>query len=282
MLIFKTTEGIQPFLSDLKSKGKKIGFVPTMGALHEGHLSLLKKTLAENDVCVTSIFVNPAQFNDPKDLERYPRTFESDLEKLTDCGCHVLFYPEVNEVYPAGLDLSVKVDFGNLLQTMEAVFRKGHFEGVAQVVKRLLDIVQPHSLYMGQKDYQQYLVVKKMMDSLAIRVNLVMCPTVREPDGLAMSSRNVLLNKKEREAASAVPKALFAAKEKIRLISFPDLQQQSLSILNSNPLLKTEYFEIADAETLMPLKQKSGKSKIVICTAVKAGAIRLIDNMLID
>lgn len=254
-----------------------------MGALHDGHLSLFTKTLAENDVCVTSIFVNPTQFNDKKDLERYPRTFESDLEKLIASGCHILFYPDVYEIYPpVGIE-SVNVDFGYLLKTMEAVFRKGHFEGVAQVVKRLLDIIQPHTLYMGQKDYQQFLVVKKMIQTLGRKVDLVMCPTVREADGLAMSSRNVLLSKEQRMAATAIPNTLFAAKEKIKGgVSLPDLQSESIEMLNRHPLLKTEYFEIADAETLMPLKNDKASSKIVICAAVKAGVVRLIDNILID
>lgn len=282
MLIFKTAKSIRDYISGLKAQGKRIGFAPTMGALHEGHVSLLRRTRAENDVCVTSIFVNPAQFNDKKDLERYPRTFESDLEKLTACGCHILFYPQVDEVYPAGLDVSVNINFGYLLQTMEAVFRKGHFEGVARVVKRLLDIVQPHTLYMGQKDYQQYLIVKKMIETLAMNVRVVMCPTVREPDGLAMSSRNVLLNKQERQAAAIISQTLFAAKEKMHSLPLAELKRQSLETLNSHPLLKAEYFEIADAETLQPLKPKGDKGKIVICTAVKAGVIRLIDNILID
>ncbi len=282
MLIFKTAEGIKAYLSQKRDEGKKIGFAPTMGALHRGHLSLFEKALSENDVCVSSIFVNPAQFNDKKDLERYPRTFESDLEKLIASGCHVLFYPEVDEIYPAGLDLSMKIDFGYLLQTMEAVFRKGHFEGVAQVVKRLLDIVQPHHLYMGQKDYQQLLVVKRMIEALHLPVNLTMCTTVREADGLAMSSRNALLSKEAREAAAAIPKVLFAAKEKINgNISFSDLQSQSMEALNHHKLVNTEYFEIADAETLMPVKNSTAKNKIVICAAVKVGVVRLIDNTLI-
>lgn len=273
---------MRPYLLQAKAAGKKIGFAPTMGALHEGHLSLFKKALAENDVCVTSIFVNPAQFNDKQDLERYPRTFERDLEKLVASGCHVLFYPEVKEIYPAGMDFFVNVDFGWLLQTMEALFRKGHFEGVAKVVNRLLGIVQPHALYMGQKDYQQFLVVKRMIEALHLPVNLVMCPTVRENDRLAMSSRNMLLSKEEREAAALIPATLFYAQEKIRLIPVDILKRQCVEQINSNPLLKTEYFEIADAESLMPLKDTGEKNKIVICTAVKAGSVRLIDNVLIS
>ncbi len=282
MLIFKRTDDIGEYLSNLRTEGKRIGFAPTMGALHEGHLSLFKRTLAENDVCVTSIFVNPTQFNDKKDLDRYPRTIESDMEKLIMAGCHVLFHPGTDEIYPDGMEAKVKVDFGFLLQTMEAVFRKGHFEGVAQVVKRLLDIVQPDTLYMGQKDYQQFLVVKKMIETLQLRVTLIMCPTVREPDGLAMSSRNVLLNSEERKAVAEIPKALFRAKEKIRKTPFGALQKQSMDALNGNPLLETEYFEIVDAETLEPLGENKANKRIAICTAVKVGDVRLIDNTLID
>lgn len=282
MLIFKKTDDIGEYLSQLRTEGKRIGFAPTMGALHEGHLSLFKRTLAENDVCAASIFVNPTQFNDKKDLDRYPRAIESDMEKLIMAGCHVLFHPDIREIYPDGTDAPVKTNFGYLLKTMEAVFRKGHFEGVAQVVKRLLDIVQPDTLYMGQKDYQQFLVVKKMIESLKLKVKLIMCPTVREPDGLAMSSRNVLLSSDERKAAAEVSKTLFRATEKIHDAPFDILQKQSIDALNCNPLLKTEYFEIADAETLKPLKGKKEKKRIVICTAVKIGNVRLIDNMLID
>lgn len=281
MLIFKTTKSARGHLSELRYEGKRIGFAPTMGALHEGHLSLLRKTLEDNDVCATSIFINPTQFNDKKDLECYPRTLESDLEKLIIMGCHVLFYPDAKEIYPTGMEMPIRTDFGYLLQTMEAVYRKGHFEGVAQVVRRLLDIIQPHALYMGQKDYQQFLIVKKMIDSLKLKVHLVMCPTVREPDGLAMSSRNVLLNSEERKAAAEIPQTLFTAKGKILKTPFSNLQKQSIDALNSNPFLRTEYFEIVDAETLKPLKENSGKNKIAICTAVKVGNVRLIDNILI-
>jgi len=282
MLIFKTTKGVADYLAGLRQNGKSIGFAPTMGALHEGHLSLFGKAVAENDICVSSIFVNPTQFTDKQDLERYPRTFEKDIEQLVAAGCDVLFYPDVKEIYPEGLDLSVNVDFGYLLQTMEAVFRKGHFEGVAQVVKRLLDIVQPHTLYMGQKDYQQLLVVKKMIQTLHIPTRLIMCPTVREADGLAMSSRNVLLTEKERAAAVSISKALFSAKEKIKTTALDVLVNDSISTLNRNPLLKTDYFQVADAETLQPATVYEKEHPLVICAAVKAGAVRLIDNILID
>ena len=281
MLIFKTTETIQSYLSRCASKGEKIGFVPTMGALHEGHLSLIRRALKENEVAVTSIFVNPMQFNDKRDLERYPRTIDSDLEKLVSVGCHVLFYPDTKEIYPDDTTVKVNMEFGYLLDTMEAVYRKGHFEGVAQVVKRLLDIVQPHSLYMGQKDYQQLLVVKKMVESLNLKVDLIMCPTIREPDGLAMSSRNVLLTPEQRKAAAEIPKTLFRAMEKIQDTSLQKVQQESIKALNSNPLLETEYFEIVDADNLKPLKENNETHTIAICNAVKIGNVRLIDNILI-
>lgn len=282
MLIFKTTKGVADYLAGLRQDGRSIGFAPTMGALHEGHLSLFGKAVAENDICVSSIFVNPTQFTDKQDLERYPRTFEKDIEQLVAAGCDVLFYPDVTEIYPEGLDLSVNIDFGYLLQTMDAVFRKGHFEGVAQVVKRLLDIVQPHTLYMGQKDYQQLLVVKKMIQALHIPTRLIMCPTVREADGLAMSSRNVLLTEEERAAAVNISKALFSAKEKIKNTALDVLINDSISTLNRNPLLKTDYFQVADAETLQPATAYEKEHPLVICAAVKAGAVRLIDNILID
>ncbi|MDZ4845976.1 MAG: pantoate--beta-alanine ligase [Chitinophagales bacterium] len=281
MLIFKTTESIGDSLAKFRKEGKKIAFAPTMGALHEGHLSLIKKALDENDVCVTSIFVNPTQFNDKKDLDRYPRPFEHDLELLVKSGAHILFYPEVQEMYPSGLEVPVLVDFGYLLETMEAVFRKGHFEGVSTVVKRLLDIVQPDTLYMGQKDYQQLLIVKYMIAELALPVRLVMCPTVREADGLAMSSRNTLLTPDERAAAALIPQTLFRAKEKAFDETFEEIEQESIEEIDSNPLLKTEYFRIVDAKTLAPAQNMKRNAPIAICTAVKAGSVRLIDNLII-
>lgn len=282
MLIFKTTQGITDELTKLRNAGMKVGFAPTMGALHEGHLSLIRKALNENDVCVASIFVNPTQFNDKKDLERYPRPFQHDMELLVASGAHILFYPTVEEMYPGGLEIPVLVNFGYLLNTMEAVFRKGHFEGVSTVVKRLLDIVQPHNLYMGQKDYQQLLIVKKMIEELELPVRLMMCPTVREADGLAMSSRNVLLSKEEREAAALIPQVLFRAKEKTFDESFEELEAESIAELNSNPLLRTEYFNIVDANTLTPVKNRKQNAPIAICTAVRAGSVRLIDNLIIS
>lgn len=282
MLLFKTTEDIGQYLAEQRKKGKRIGFAPTMGALHQGHLSLLKRALAENDICVTSIFVNPTQFNDKKDLERYPRPFAKDVELLIQSGTHVLFHPDVEDMYPEGLDLSVNADFGYLLQTMEAVFRKGHFEGVSTVVKRLLDIVNPHTIYMGQKDYQQLMIVKKMLYALDMLPHLVMCPTIREPDGLAMSSRNALLSKEEREAAALIPQVLFQAKEKSFDESFEEIEAESIAELNSNPLLKTEYFTIVDANTLEHAKNRKQNTPIAICTAVRAGSVRLIDNLIIS
>ncbi len=283
MLIFRTVEGIQNFLSETRKAGKSIGFAPTMGALHTGHVSLINKAVAENDCCIASIFVNPAQFNDKKDLEQYPRTFDTDLETLITNGNQVLFYPDEKEVYPAGLDLEVKVDFGFLFETMEAVHRPGHFNGVAKAVKRLLDIVQPDNLYMGQKDYQQFLIVKRMIKVLRLEVNLIMCPTVRERDGLAMSSRNMLLSEDGRKAANQISKTLFKAAESLkRETTVATIVAKSVDSLDRNPLLKTEYFEIVDATTLKRVKNINHKGKIAICTSVKAGSVRLIDNILID
>jgi pantoate--beta-alanine ligase len=197
-------------------------------------------------------------------------------------GTHVLFHPEVGEMYPEGVDLSVHVDFGHLLETMEATFREGHFEGVSTVVKRLLDIVQPHTIYMGQKDYQQLMIVKKMLFSLDMLPHLVMCPTIREHDGLAMSSRNALLTPEERQAAALIPQVLFQAKEKSFDESFEEIEAESVAELNSNPLLKTEYFTIVDANTLEHAKNRKQNTPIAICTAVRAGSVRLIDNLIIS
>ncbi|GIV33689.1 MAG: pantothenate synthetase [Chitinophagales bacterium] len=282
MLIFKTVNELSRYLQTLKRAGRRIGFVPTMGALHAGHLSLVKTALGENDFCIVSIFVNPAQFNDPADLNRYPRTFERDLELLLSEGCHALFFPEVEEIYPAHLDIRVDVSFGFLFQTMEALHRPGHFEGVVKAVKRLLDIVEPHNLYMGQKDYQQFLIVQRMIEALHLPVRLVLCPTVREPDGLALSSRNQLLSPQEREAARQISRTLFQAAEKLKQgLPLDSIRAESVNDLKKEPLLQPEYFEIANAVTLRPLQEAETTGGIIICTAVKAGTVRLIDNVMI-
>ncbi|MCB0576710.1 MAG: pantoate--beta-alanine ligase, partial [Saprospiraceae bacterium] len=254
MLIFKKVADLQAWLNGERNTGKSIGFAPTMGALHDGHLDLVRMAKKECDRAVVSIFVNPTQFNDPKDLEKYPRTPEKDAALLIGVDCDVLFIPPVEEVYPPGLDLTVHLDFGQLDQVMEGEFRPGHFKGMATVVNRLLDIVQPHRLYMGQKDFQQLTIVRNMLAQLHSPVELVMCPTRREADGLAMSSRNVRLSPAMRAAAPVIYQTLVWAKE-----TFPEQAatavRASATARLSEAGLRPEYFDIVDGITLQPVER---------------------------
>ena len=248
-----------------------------MGALHNGHLSLIAQAKSGNDIVVCSIFVNPTQFNDPKDLENYPRPIEADIAKLEQAGCDVLFNPAVSEIYDNNEQWHL--DIGPLEHLLEGEFRPGHYQGVTQVVYKLLDIVKPNTLYMGQKDYQQFMVVSRMVELLSIPVKMVMCPIEREPDGLAMSSRNIHLNPADRQHALILSKTLTWAKANFNSNNITSLQQQAISLLNTEDGVQPEYFEIVDGETLLPADKNS--ESIVALTAARVGKTRLIDNMLI-
>lgn len=280
MLVFKKIADLQHWLDASRKNGKTTGFAPTMGALHAGHMSLVQAARAAGDIAVVSIFVNPTQFNDPKDLEKYPRMPGQDIALLLSAGCDALFMPEVDEVYTPGQDLAVHLDFRQLTQVMEGEFRPGHFAGVATVVKRLLDIVQPDRLYMGQKDFQQVSVVREMLHQLHSPVRLIMCPTTREPDGLAMSSRNLRLSPEMRTAAPAIYRTLGAAKTALPDKTIPQVRAEALEAL-SGAGLKPEYFDIVDGNSLLPVDQYTGSNYIVACTAAWAGDVRLIDNMVL-
>lgn len=280
MLVFKKVADLQQWLDAERRAGKTVGFAPTMGALHEGHLSLVQTAKTECDVAVVSIFVNPTQFNDPKDLEKYPRMPEKDIPLLIGARCDVLIMPPVEEVYPPGQDLKVQLHFRQLDQVMEGVFRPGHFTGMATVVKRLLDIVQPHRLYMGQKDFQQLSIVRDMLRQLQSPIQLVMCPTTREADGLAMSSRNLRLTPGMRAVAPVIYQTLVDAKTKFRHTSAQAVQRQALERLKAAGL-KPEYFDIVDGISLLPVEQYPGSDFIVACVAAWAGAVRLIDNLVL-
>lgn len=257
-----------------------VGFVPTMGALHEGHLSLVRKAVAENQVVVVSIFVNPTQFNDPKDLERYPRTLEADMKLLETTGCHLVFAPSVSEVYPE--PDSRKFNFGTLETVMEGRFRPGHFNGVAQVVSKLFDMVQPGKAYFGLKDFQQLAIIKNMVKQLNLPVKIVPCEIVREKSGLAMSSRNELLTSEQRSNAAVISKTLNAAKELCNKKNVHELTDWVVETINKNPFLDVEYFEIVDDEQLQPVKSWDEKNTKVGCVAVFCGKIRLIDNIVFN
>jgi pantoate--beta-alanine ligase len=281
MLIFQTVLDLQKHIRSEKRKGKKIGFAPTMGALHEGHLELIRLAQKDCDVTVCSIFVNPTQFNDPKDLEKYPRTVEKDSAMLASGGCNILFLPSVAEIYPPDVDLRNRYDFKQLTQVMEGAFRPGHFDGMAQVVKRLVDIVKPNALYMGQKDFQQFSIVKNMLKQMRSRTRLVRCATVREADGLAMSSRNVRLTPENRAAAPKIYATLCWIKENLEKIPLRTLETEATARLNAIPDFKVEYVGIVDAITLLPVEKPSDTKNMVVCTALWAGNVRLIDNVVL-
>lgn len=282
MLLFKKIDPLLNYLTALRAQHRAIGFVPTMGALHEGHLKLIRQAASDCDFTLCSIFVNPTQFNDAKDLEKYPRTPAKDIPMLASVGTDILFMPGVNEVYPTNLPESTNFNFGSLDKVMEGAFRPGHFAGVAQVIKRFLDIIQPDRIFMGQKDYQQVLVVKALLRQLHAPVQLVMCPTVREADGLALSSRNVRLQPEDRKKAPVIYQTLEKAKILLKNGHAPsDIQQWAVQTLHEAGL-RAEYFQIADSETLQVLTRLSDANKAVICTAVWAGDVRLIDNLVLD
>jgi len=281
MLTNKTVEQLQNHLTSQKSRGKTIGFAPTMGALHNGHMSLMNASNTENDITVCSIFVNPTQFNETSDLEKYPRTLEADQKLLKKNGVDIVFAPSPEEVYPKKLNTKLKIDFKGLDKEMEGEFRPGHFEGVAQVVKRLLDIIEPDALYMGQKDFQQFSIIQYMIDYFDLPTKLRVVPIIREESGLAMSSRNVRLTKENKLAAKEIYKTLKYVKRNKYKRSSKELQEYAMSRLAKVKDFKPEYFTIADGRTLKSIKNVRDTDYAVACTAVWAGEVRLIDNIIL-
>lgn len=277
MKIFTTKSDIIQYLLQKRSAGKTIGLVPTMGALHSGHISLLATAKIITDEVVCSIFVNPTQFNDPKDLEKYPRPIESDIKKLESAGCDVLFNPPVNEVYAAN-EAPWHLDIGPLENMLEGEFRPGHYQGVTQVVFKLFDIIKPDMAFFGQKDYQQFLVISKMVQLLNLPVKMIMCPIVREAGGLAMSSRNVHLSAEEKQNALALSQLLQMVKDNFAAHTLAELKQLAAGFMSTQPGLRMEYFELADGDTLYPAAADT--KKVVALVAAWAGKTRLIDNMI--
>jgi pantoate--beta-alanine ligase len=264
-------------LSIFRQQGKSIGLIPTMGALHEGHLSLIDASLRSNDISVISIFVNPTQFNDRNDFNNYPRDVEKDLELIRIKGCDLAFVPSEQEMYPEK-DKRV-FDFGTLDKYMEGKYRPGHFNGVAQVVSRLFSIIEPDRAYFGEKDFQQLVIIKKLVEQLRMPLEVVSCPVIRESDGLAMSSRNRLLTPVQRKSAPGISAVLMKARSLARKIKVSELKDYVISEIDSDPNLKTEYFELVLESDLIPLKKWPQESPVIACIAVKAGHIRLIDNI---
>ncbi|MDB5133971.1 MAG: pantoate--beta-alanine ligase [Mucilaginibacter sp.] len=277
MKIFTKRKDLSQYLEQLRSDGKTIGFVPTLGALHNGHLSLLVRAQQETDKVVCSIFVNPTQFNDPKDLEKYPRPITADIEKLEQAGCDALFNPEVSEMYAGNEQWHLEI--GELEHLLEGKFRPGHYQGVTQVVFKLFNIVKPDKAFFGQKDYQQVLVIQKMVEILKLPVKLVMCPILRETDGLAMSSRNIHLSAGDRQHALVLSKTLNWLMENFDRTKMPALTRECAAMISAEPGVELEYFEIANGENLHKSDQQT--KEIVALVAVKVGVTRLIDNMIL-
>ena len=280
MLIIRNNAGLDRFIAEAQKKSRRIGFVPTMGALHEGHLALIHQARGLADIVVCSIFVNPTQFNDPTDLEKYPRPVTRDIRLLHGAGCHVLYLPDVDVVYPPDLDTKLNLHPGNLEQVMEGEFRPGHFSGVMQVVNRLLDLVRPHVLVMGQKDYQQVAIIRFMLGALNKNVELIVAPTVREEDGLAMSSRNVRLTRSWRAKAPRIYQILVQAGHDLNTDAPHNICAEAHQALISEGF-HPEYVRIVDGVSLEEVQDPDKHNQIVICVAAWAGDVRLIDNLII-
>jgi len=277
MQVVKHINDLQTILNIKRKEGLLIGFVPTMGALHQGHLSLVEKAGQQTDFVVVSIFVNPTQFNDKGDLDRYPRDLQKDVDFLTPTSCELVFAPDSQEVYPE--PDTRQFNFGTLEQVMEGKFRPGHFNGVAQVVSRLFDIVRPDKAFFGQKDFQQLAIINEMVRRMKLQVEIVPCPIVRESDGLAMSSRNMLLNPEQRKNAVHISATLIEAANKTGELTVQELCNWAINRINENEYLNTEYFEIVDEMSLLPVKSWKESCMKVGCIAVHCGKIRLIDNI---
>lgn len=279
MKIFDNIVDLQNELFYLRKANKKIGLVPTMGALHQGHASLVKQCVADNDITIVSVFLNPTQFNDPKDLERYPRTFEEDCKILNEVGADIVFAPTPKEMYPTPDNRHF--EFPPTSTVMEGAKRPGHFNGVCQVVSRLFYITKPHNAYFGEKDWQQICVIKQLVKYLNLDINIIECPIIREESGLAMSSRNALLTSEERAIAANIYRILKESVTKKDSLSIDELQQEVINSINAIDQLEVEYFEIVDGNTLETVHSWNDSPYIVGCITVYCGAtpIRLIDHI---
>lgn len=277
MKIINTIKELKQVLDEARSKGMSVGLVPTMGALHEGHASLVRRSVGENDLTVVSDFVNPTQFNDKNDLENYPRTLEADCILLERIGAQYVFAPSVQEMYPE--PDTRQFDFTPLDKVMEGIYRPGHFNGVAQIVSKLFYAVEPDRAYFGEKDFQQLAIIRELARQLDLKVKIVGCPIVREEDGMALSSRNVLLTKSQRKIAANISRTLFASRKYAHSHAVEDVKRYVVDSINAIDGLKVEYFEIVDGNTLQPLAKWGSGEYIVGCITVYCGKVRLIDNI---
>ncbi len=283
MVLFKKRNDLGNYLESQRKKGKKYGFIPTMGALHKGHISLIYNSNKSDDLSVSCIFINPIQFNNQSDFEKYPITLEKDIAMLEEAGCDILFLPSIDEIYPEGLHMTNAYDLGYLETILEGKYRPGHFQGVCNVVHRLLDIVKPDTLYLGQKDYQQCLVIKKLIELIGRehQIHVKIAPTIREDNGLAMSSRNMRLNEKEKANAASIFHALHSLKSQLIVGELMTLKAQTIKSLEEKGF-SVDYVEIADAGNLALVENWNGTQKLVALAAAYLNQVRLIDNILLD
>lgn len=272
-----TIKALQEELNALRLQGKRVGLVPTMGALHAGHASLVKRSVAENDITVVSDFVNPTQFNDLNDLAKYPRTLEADCQLLEACGVSFVFAPSVEEIYPE--PDTRQFSFAPLDTVMEGIYRPGHFNGVCQIVSKLFDIVKPDRAYFGEKDFQQLAIIREMVRKMHFPLEIVGCPIVREADGLALSSRNARLSEEQRQQALKISKTLFESRDYAKTHSVNETKQYVEEAINQAPGLRLEYFELVDGDTLQSIASWDDTTYAVGCITVYCGEVRLIDNI---
>ena len=282
MKIFSKKDDLIEYINFERGKGKSIGFVPTMGALHKGHLELIRWSVAECDLTICSIYINPTQFNNPVDLKKYPRDIEKDIKKLASVKCSSVFTPDNNEMYGDNINPAITINFGSIETILEGINRPGHFIGVGIVVSKLFNIVRPDFAYFGQKDIQQYAIVKQLIDDLSFNIILRCVPTTREPDGLAMSSRNKRLNSVDRETAAYLYKSLKIAEEKLlKKVLFSDVKKEILETMTDLPNFNLEYFELVDTDHFRIIDCLQDGSNPALCIAADLGGVRLIDNLLI-
>jgi len=280
MKVINKTSDLQAIIERLKNDGKSIGLVPTMGALHKGHLSLVKNSISNNDITVVSIFVNPTQFNNPNDLASYPRMVDKDLELLQTVGCDVVFAPEADDIYSKSeTDSRFEFDFEGLDKVMEGKFRPGHFNGVVQIVSKLFDLVRPDRAYFGEKDFQQLAIIRLMTRRYNLPIEIVPCPIVREDSGLALSSRNSLLKDNEKQVASHIYAVLDESRQFVPQTDVEELKQCAIAAIEQKPELKVEYFDIVDGHTLKSIGKWDECDYVVGCITVFCGKVRLIDNI---
>jgi len=280
MKVINKTSDLQAIIEQFKNDGKSIGLVPTMGALHKGHLSLVKDSISNNDITVVSIFVNPTQFNNPNDLASYPRTVDKDLELLQTIGCDIVFAPEADDIYSKSeTDSRFEFDFEGLDKVMEGKFRPGHFNGVVQIVSKLFDLVRPNRAYFGEKDFQQLAIIRLMTKRYNLPIEIVPCPIVREDSGLALSSRNSLLKDNEKQVASHIYAVLNESRQFVPQTEVEELKQCVIAAIEQKPELKVEYFDIVDGHTLKSIGKWDECDYVVGCITVFCGNVRLIDNI---